>query len=32
MVHDGAHGLRVTTSLDQPNKMLFPQYDDLEAC
>ena len=31
VVHDGTHGLRVNTHLDQPNKMVFPQYDDLEA-
>lgn len=31
VVHDGTHGLRVNSHLTQPNKMLFPQYDDLEA-
>eukprot|EP00913_Durusdinium_trenchii_P033478 g31343.t1 len=31
VVHDGTLGLRVNTHLDQPNKMVFPQYDDLEA-
>ena len=31
VVHDGTHGLRVNTHVEQPNKMAFPQYDDLEC-
>ena len=30
-VHNGARGIQVNVELDQPNKMTFPQYDDLEA-
>ena len=31
VVHDGTHGIQVNVDLGQPNKMTFPQYDDLEA-
>lgn len=31
VVHDGTHGLRVNTHVEQPNKMTFPQFDDLEC-
>ena len=31
VVHDGTHGIHVNTEVTQPNKMAFPQYDDVEA-
>ena len=31
VVHDGTHGISTNLSISQPNKMLFPQCDDLEA-
>ena len=31
VVHDGTHGISVNTQVQQPNRMLFPQCDDLEA-
>ena len=31
VVHDGTHGLKVNTRLSQPNRMAFPQFDDLEC-
>ena len=31
VVHDGTHGIQVNTKIDQPNKMEFPQFDDLQA-
>lgn len=31
VAHDGTHGIRVNTEVVQPNKMAFPQYDDVEA-
>lgn len=31
MVHDGAHGLRVDAHVDQPNRMTFPHFNDLEC-
>ena len=31
VVHDGTHGIAVNTEITQPNRMLFPQCDDLEA-
>ena len=32
VVHDGTHGISLNTSIKQPNRMAFPQFDDLEAC
>ena len=31
VVHDGTHGIQVNTEIKQPNRMTFPQFDDLEA-
>ena len=31
VVHDGTHGISVNTEIRQPNRMLFPQFDDVEA-
>ncbi len=31
VVHDGTHGIQVNTRIDQPNRMEFPQFDDLQA-
>ena len=31
VVHDGTHGIQVNVKIDQPNKMEFPQFDDLQA-
>ena len=31
VVHDGTHGISVNTEIRQPNRMTFPQCDDLEA-
>ena len=31
VVHDGAHGIAVNTQIRQPNRMPFPQFDDVEA-
>ena len=31
VVHDGTHGIAVNTEIKQPNKMTFPQFDDVEA-
>ena len=31
VVHDGTHGLSVNSEIKQPNRMTFPQCDDLEA-
>ena len=31
VVHDGTHGIQVNTKIQQPNKMEFPQFDDLQA-
>ena len=31
VVHDGTHGISVNTEIRQPNKMPFPQFDDVEA-
>ena len=31
VVHDGTHGIQVNTEIKQPNRMTFPQFDDLEV-
>ncbi len=31
VVHDGTHGIQVNSKIVQPNKMEFPQFDDLQA-
>lgn len=31
VVHDGTHGIQVNSAISQPNRMTFPQFDDLEA-
>ncbi len=31
VVHDGTHGIQLNTRISQPNKMEFPQFDDLQA-
>lgn len=31
VVHDGTHGISVNSEIKQPNRMTFPQCDDLEA-
>ena len=31
VVHDGTHGLQVNPQIVQPNKMLFPQFDDIDC-
>ena len=31
VVHDGTHGISVNTEIRQPNRMTFPQCDDVEA-
>ena len=31
VVHDGTHGIQVNSKIGQPNKMEFPQFDDLQA-
>ena len=31
VVHDGTHGIQVNTKIEQPNRMEFPQFDDLQA-
>ena len=31
VVHDGTHGISVNTEIRQPNRMPFPQFDDVEA-
>ena len=31
VVHDGTHGLQVNTQIHQPNKMTFPQFDDVDC-
>ena len=31
VVHDGTHGIQVNRRIVQPNKMEFPQFDDLQA-
>ena len=31
VVHDGTHGIQVNCKILQPNKMEFPQFDDLQA-
>eukprot|EP00434_Breviolum_minutum_P020185 symbB.v1.2.017800.t1/scaffold1394.1/size200789/23 len=31
VVHDATHGLQVNVKVDQPNKMEYPQFDDLQA-
>ena len=31
VVHDGTHGINVNVKIHQPNKMEFPQFDDLHA-
>ena len=31
VVHDATHGISVNTEIRQPNKMPFPQFDDVEA-
>ena len=31
VVHDGTHGIQVNSAIVQPNRMTFPQFDDLEA-
>ena len=31
VVHDGTHGIAVNTQIRQPNRMPFPQFDDVEA-
>ncbi len=31
VVHDGTHGIEVNTQIKQPNRMAFPQCDDLEV-
>ena len=31
VVHDGTHGIAVNTQIKQPNRMTFPQCDDLEV-
>lgn len=31
VVHDGTHGIQVNSKILQPNKMEFPQFDDLQA-
>ena len=31
VVHDGTHGIQVNTKISQPNRMEFPQFDDLQA-
>ena len=31
VVHDGTQGIAVNTEIQQPNRMLFPQCDDLEV-
>ena len=31
VVHDGTHGIQVNSKIAQPNKMEFPQFDDLQA-
>ena len=32
VVHDGTHGIALNKDIRQPNRMAFPQFDDLEAC
>ena len=32
VVHDGTHGISLNKEIKQPNRMAFPQFDDLEAC
>ena len=32
VVHDGTHGIALNKEIRQPNRMAFPQFDDLEAC
>ena len=32
VVHDGTHGIALNKEIKQPNRMTFPQFDDLEAC
>ena len=31
VVHDGTHGIQVNSRIVQPNKMEFPQFDDLHS-
>ena len=31
VVHDGTHGIQVNSRIAQPNRMEFPQFDDLQA-
>ena len=31
VVHDATHGISVNSEIRQPNKMTFPQFDDVEA-
>ena len=31
VVHDGTHGIQVNNKISQPNRMEFPQFDDLQA-
>ncbi len=31
VVHDGTHGIQVNKRIVQPNRMEFPQFDDLQA-
>ena len=31
VVHDGTHGIAVNTEIKQPNRMTFPQCDDVEV-
>ena len=31
VVHDGTHGLQVNSQIQQPNKMAFPQFDDVDC-
>ncbi len=31
VVHDGTHGIQVNSRISQPNKMEFPQFDDLHS-
>ena len=31
VVHDGTHGIQVNSRISQPNRMEFPQFDDLQS-
>lgn len=31
VVHDGTHGIQVNSRITQPNRMEFPQFDDLQS-